>query len=99
MRCFYFKKWMSPEDVEFGKKASSPTGLNSMCKAGVSAWTKQQRAAKAAKESLLTDVAAGEVEAADLGDALEAIEAARGEIIDLPEGIVGYDTIEAFLEA
>ena len=46
VQCFYFKLWMDPRVVAFGQKVSSTTGLNSMCKEGVSNWTKQQRVAK-----------------------------------------------------
>ena len=97
IRCFYFGLWMDPAVVEFGKKASSVTGLNSMCKEGVSLWTKQQRVAKAAKEALLTSVAAGDIDASDLTAELEAIEAARGLVADF-EGDA-YTTLEEFLAA
>ena len=97
VRCFYFGKWMDPAEVEFGKKASSSTGLNSMCKEGVSLWTKQQRAAKAAKEQLLTDVAAGIVESSDLTTLLQDIEDERNLVAEF-EG-VAYDTLEELLAA
>ena len=95
VRCFYFGTWMKPSEVEFGKKASSVSGLNSMCKAGVSHWTKQQRTAKAAKEQLLSDVAAGEVDPSTLTEALADIEEARGLVVEF-EGI-SYPTLEDLL--
>ena len=44
--CYYFKKWMRLDEVEFGLKANTASGYNTMCKVGVSNWTKQQRVAK-----------------------------------------------------
>ncbi len=70
--CYYHKMWepvtadgtVKENDgkVEYGVKATSATGLNTMCKEGTSNWTKQQREAKKANEQLLTDVAGGKVE-------------------------------------
>ena len=102
IRCFYHGKWMSPAVVEFGKKASSSTGLNSMCKDGVSKWTKQQRQAKLAKEELLTQVASGEVDASELTARLEQIEADRNTVVPftatetVAEGY-GFDTVEELI--
>ena len=99
VKCYYHGKWMSPNVVEFGAKASSPTGLNSMCKDGVSKWTKQQRDAKKAKDQLLSDVASGEVEASTLTKALEKIEKTRATIApfdatdDVDAGY-GFETAE-----
>lgn len=97
--CYYHKLWMDPTAIEFGVKASSATGFNSMCKDGVSKWTKQQRDAKKAKEALLTDVASGEIEATDLPALLAEIEEASDLIVPLPEGMVGYATLEELLES
>ncbi len=79
--CYYHKMWESVTDVEFGKKASSPTGLSNMCKEGTASWTKQQRDAKTARDKLLKDVAAGEVKPSEIGTRTEEIEKARQEII------------------
>ena len=98
IKCYYFGTWMSPADVEFGKKASSATGYNSMCKEGVSKWTKQERVAKAAKEQLLVDVANGDVEASDLPRIMAEIEEARQVVIPREDGY-GYETLEELLEA
>ena len=97
IRCFYSGLWMDPAVVEFGKKTSSPTGLNSMCKEGVSHWTKQQRVAKLAKEQLLTDVSDGTVDASDLSEHLQAIEDERNTVVEMTAQ--GYETLEALLEA
>ena len=79
--CYYHKMWEDVSVAEYGKKASSPTGLNNMCKEGVAAWTKQQRDAKKDKDALLTAVGAGEVEPADIQTRMDKIEKARTKIL------------------
>lgn len=81
---YYFKRWMplvGDKAVEFGTKANTATGFNSMCKEGVSNWTKQQRVAKQAGADLLKRVAAGEVKPADIPAEQEKIEAERQAIV------------------
>ena len=79
--CYYHKRWELVSEHEYGKKASNKaTGLNTMCKVGYNQWTKQQAAAKKAKEQLLARVAAGEE--LDIGAELELIEAQRQLIIE-----------------
>jgi hypothetical protein len=98
--CYYHKQWepVSGESaVEYGKKLGSATGLNSMCKEGTSAWTKQQRQAKKAGEDLLTQVAAGEVAPADIAAHQADLEAARKLITPREDGI-GF-TAEAMADA
>lgn len=79
--CYYHKEWEDVSEVEYGAKASSATGLNSMCKEGVRQWTKQQRDAKKAKEELLAKVANGEVPADQLQEELAKIEDARQAVV------------------
>lgn len=79
--CYYHKQWEDVAVVPYGKKANSTSGLNTMCKQGVSNWTKQQRQAKIAKAELLDKVASGEVEASQLNDELAKIEAERVRIL------------------
>lgn len=95
IRCFYFGKWFDPRVVETGVKANTPSGYNSMCKVGLNAWTKQQREAKAAKDTLLEEVIAGTTEQSQLGTRMQEIEDARNAIIatDLPL----YDSLEDLL--
>lgn len=90
--CYYHKQWELVSEVPYGKKASTASGLNTMCKAGTSQWTKQQRVAKKAKEALLEAVAKGEVEGESITVALEVIEAERAALIlgDTP----GFETLE-----
>lgn len=94
VRCYYFGLWMDPRLVDFGAKAGSATGLNSMCKAGLSAWTKQQSAFKKAKEALLAQVAAGEVAPEDINDHLAKLEADRDAVIAVPAEIQAFESLE-----
>jgi len=48
--CYYHKQWELVKDVPYGSKANTQSGLNTMCKVGVSKWTKAQRDAKLANE-------------------------------------------------
>lgn len=97
VHCFYHKVWLSPELAEFGKKASSASGLNSMCKSGVSNWTKQQRAFAKGKEELLNGVASGDIEASALTDLLADLEAERKEIAPIEGDYQGFATLEECL--
>ena len=54
--CYYHKQWEDVSECEYGPKKNTASGLNTMCKVGVSNWTKQQRLAKKAKEALLTNI-------------------------------------------
>lgn len=101
IRCYYFKRWMplvGDEAVDFGAKAGTNTGLNSMCKEGVSHWTKQQRVAKEATANILVDVEAGTLDASDIAAAREEIEAARQEIADTTLGFESLAEVQAYLE-
>lgn len=94
IRCFYFQKWFDPRTVETGKKANTPSGYNSMCKVGLSQWTKQQRDYKNGKDELLAKVVSGEVAQADLGTHLQALEDAKNTVIAVPGGVQMFDTLE-----
>ena len=91
--CYYHKRYEPVADVEFGKKATSSTGLNSMCKEGTSQWTKQQRVAKKAGEQLLDDVMSGELAASDLEAARAEIDKAKAVITPREDGI-GFETLD-----
>jgi hypothetical protein len=80
--CYYHKKWEVLEYVEYGKKANTASGYNTMCKEGVSNWTKQQRKAKQAKESLLEQLSSGELEVSDLQTKQDEIEETRKAIVE-----------------
>jgi len=73
--CYYHKMWELVAKVEYGSKKGTATGYNTMCKQGVSMWTKQQRAKKQEEALILTAVAKGEL-------AVEEISAKQEEIAD-----------------
>jgi len=85
--CYYHKKWEPVAEVEFGKKATSPTGLSNMCKEGTSAWTKAVAAAKKAKAQLLDDVANEVVAPGDIKAKTADIDTARALIVPREDGI------------
>ena len=92
--CYYFKKWMDPRLVDFGTKTGSATGLNTMCKAGLSAWTKQQAEFRKAKEALLSQVAAGEVAPGEIDAKLAELAEVRDSVIEVPAEIQAFDSLE-----
>ena len=96
---YYFKKWLPVKFVEFGAKAGSASGLNTMCKLGTSLWTKQQRDFKKAKEDLLAAVAAGEVQPTEIQDHLDKLEQNRQRIEPFPIPELAFDTEEELLAA
>lgn len=98
---YYFKRWMplvGPLAVDFGTKKGSTTGFNSMCKNGLSNWTKQQAEAKKALEQILADVESGELEAADISSRREVIEAERKQIAATDLGFETLDEVKVYLE-
>lgn len=99
VKCYYLNKWLhlGAEDVEFGQKASSASGLNSMCKFGMSQWTKQNNAAKKAREELLAKIASGEVAQGEIQDHLARIDQEREAILPLPGDYQGFETLEECL--
>ena len=94
---YYFKKWLPVEFVEFGSKANSASGLNTMCKLGTSLWTKQQREFKKGKEELLNQVSAGEVLPGDIQAHLDELETARGFVADYPVMAIAFESTEDLL--
>lgn len=97
VRCYYHGLWMDPRVAEFGAKATSATGLNSMCKDGVSKWTKQQRDLKKGRDELLAAVANGDVQASDIPAKMEELEEAAKAVIPREDGY-GFETLEECLE-
>jgi len=89
--CFYHKQWELVDSVEYGAKKSSKSGLNTMCKLGTNAWTKQQSVAKQAKVDLLESVSKGHIEASELLTKLAEIETARNIISDINKPIGTID--------
>lgn len=81
--CYYHKQWEDVTVCEYGPKANTASGLNTMCKVGVSNWTKQQRVAKIQRSDLLTQLGSGELTIEELPEAEALIEANRNVIIAL----------------
>lgn len=97
---YYFKRWMplvGDKQVEFGAKLKTSTGFNTMCKDGVSAWTKQQREAKNASAELLKKVASGEIKPADIALHQAEIEKARGAILTTDKGFATEEEVRKYL--
>jgi len=86
--CYYHKQWELLSEVEYGAKKSSVSGYNTMCKIGVSKWTKAQSDYKKAKSQILDDVQDGTIDAGDIKTNLERVEQDRLEInmTDIPKG-------------
>ena len=86
---------VGPNAVEFGTKASSTTGLNTMCKEGVRAWTRMNKARKELDSRILDMLMSGELAHDEVKGykegALEAINAIE------PTNL-GYDTLEECLD-
>ena len=80
MRCYYFKVWFKLSEVEWSTKANTASGYNQMCKAGLSAWTKQQRNADKARANLLSEVTTGKLMPQDIPARELEIESARTSI-------------------
>jgi len=100
IRCYYFKRFMplvGDLAVEFGKKANTATGLNTMCKDGVSNWTKQQGVARTAMSQLLEDVESGEVLPSDISTVREEITAAKERIKSTKLGFATRAEVLAYL--
>jgi hypothetical protein len=96
--CYYHKKWEPLAEIEYGTKKGTSTGFNTMCKEGVSQWTRQNNAAKQAAANLLKQVANGEVSPAEIPAKQAEIEAERAQILPHSSGI-GFDELPADVEA
>ena len=84
--CYYHKQWELVEHVPYGKKASNTsTGLNTMCKLGVSAWTKQQRVFARDKDALLNDFIADLITKEEMNEKLDVINMEVAKIVPLSE--------------
>lgn len=97
---YYFKRWMpliGDLAVDFGAKAGTSTGLNTMCKEGVSNWTKQNSKAKKAKGDLLDKVSSGEVDPADIKALQAEIETARLAIMETELGFTSKEDLIEYL--
>ena len=96
--CYYHKQWEILVNVPYGKKASSASGYNTMCKVGVSMWTKAQSIAKKAKSTILDGVANGSIDPTDIKTKLAEVEAKRL-TIDTTNMPKGYENEEDVAKA
>jgi hypothetical protein len=96
--CYYHKQWELLSEVEYGSKANSTTGFNTMCKIGTSKWTKAQRDAEKAKSQMLSDVANGKVDPSTILKLSEDIEASR-KLMDTTDMPIGHtlEEVEALV--
>ena len=90
--CYYHKKWEPISDCEYGAKKSTSSGYNTMCKEGVSNWTKQQRKSKLNKESLLEQLSEGTLDVNDLKQHQDEIEIERTKVLPREDTIGFTDT-------
>ena len=90
--CYYHKAWERVSHAEYGLKANTASGYNTMCKQGLSAWSKQQRAKKAAESQLLADLTSRLI-------TTEQLPQAQLEILEATKAIVPRDDNEAFATA
>ncbi len=70
--CYYHKRWELVDHIEYGNKSGTKTGLNTMCKEGVSAWTKANRAHNKLKDELLQKLFKGELTSEEVQEQLGA---------------------------
>ena len=99
--CYYFKRWMpltGPEAVEFGTKKSTATGFNTMCKSGVSNWSKQNKLAKDQLASILDRVEAGEIDIQAIQAEKEAIRADKEAIVETDLGFETKEELVTYLQ-
>lgn len=97
--CYYHKKWELVADHEYGLKAGTTTGLNSMCKLGVNQWTKQQREFKKAQSALLVKLANGELEVGQLNEVQAELNAAKDSIVFVESYPIAYDSLDDLLDS
>lgn len=91
--CYYHKKWELTNVADYGVKVNTATGLNTMCKEGVSSWSKQQRIYKKRNEELLQLVAKGELSAEELPKLMADAEELR-KAIEVRSDEHGFENVE-----
>lgn len=96
--CYYHKQWELLDEVEYGKKASSTTGYNTMCKIGVSKWTKQNNAIKQVNSKVLEMLELGEITSDEISETKERL-IAEAKQLDTEDMPIGYSSAEEALEA
>ena len=98
--CYYHKKWELVSNVEYGQKASTASGLNTMCKEGVREWTKAKKDLAKGKEALMNAMLNGDLEQSDLANQLAILESESKNIKESEANKeYSFDTLEEVLEA
>jgi hypothetical protein len=59
--CYYHKQYEHVDQVPYGSKKNTVTGLNTMCKVGTNQWTKQQRDYTKSADTILSLIESGEL--------------------------------------
>ena len=95
--CYYFKQWFPLSHVEVGVKNGTASGFNTMCKEGVSLWTKQQRIAKQSGEQLLNDIGSGLVTIDQMPTIRAKIEEDRQVVVAPTQAEYFFNTAEEVL--
>ena len=75
--CYYHKKWEDVSVCDYGIKETSTTGLNTMCKEGLSHWNKQNREYKKGKELILSEVMKGTISPDQIESKMIELEVAK----------------------
>lgn len=75
--CYYHKEWEEVSVIPYGNKSNTASGLNTMCKQGVNAWTKQQRVYKAAMAEIGNKLMDGKITAEEAQQLRTEAETAR----------------------
>lgn len=88
--CYYHKQWELVEHVPYGAKKHSKSGLNTMCKAGVNQWTKQQKEFKATQLSILDKLTDNELTSEEAKSYLETAEELKSAIVPIDSGYNEY---------
>ncbi len=96
--CYYHKRWELVDHIEYGNKAGTKTGLNTMCKEGVSAWTKANRAHNKLKDELLEKLFKGELTSDEVQEQLSTTATIEPHS-DEDHSFATIADLEAFLDA
>jgi hypothetical protein len=96
--CYYHKMWELVDHIEYGNKSGTKTGLNTMCKEGVSAWTKANRAHNKLKDELLQKLFKGELTSEEVQEQL-SIEPSIEPHGDEEHSFATLQDLEAYLDA
>ena len=102
IQCYYFKRFMplvGNEAVEFGAKKSTTTGYNTMCKLGVSLWTKQNKQAKEETDAILERLEANEIDISQIAKIKAEIAERKARIEDTDLGFSTKEECLGYLDA